>query len=89
MPKIIALIKSFRQDFRNKNLPFIVGQLSEENPKRLQFNKMILKLSNEVKNTGVITTENTSTIDGTHFNSESQRILGRLYAKEMKTLVGN
>lgn len=89
MPKIIALIKAFRKDFNNKNLPFIVGQLSPDKPIRNDFNIMILKLSNSVKNTGVITTENTSTIDGAHFDSESQRILGKRYAKEMIKHVGN
>ncbi len=64
MPKIIALIKSYRNDF----------------------NTMILKLPNKLKNTGVISSEGTATIDHTHFDSASQILLGKRYAKDILKL---
>lgn len=87
MPKIIALIKSYRKDFNKKNSPFIVGQLSSDMPVRNDFNTMILKLPNKLKNTGVISSQGTATIDHTHFDSASQILLGKRYAKDILKLV--
>lgn len=87
MPKITELIAALRADLNNPDLPFVAGQLSLDKPKRKAFNKMILELPNHVKNTAVVTSENTATIDKTHFNSASQRILGKRYAIKMKELL--
>lgn len=87
LPKIKELIETLRKDLNTPNLPFVAGQLSPDKPQRNDFNKMILKLPNEVKNTGVITTEETSTIDSTHFDSASQRLLGKRFAVEMLKLI--
>ncbi|MFY0715265.1 sialate O-acetylesterase [Seonamhaeicola sp. NFXS20] len=89
MSKITELIKALRTDLNQPNLPFVAGQLSEDKPKRKNFNKMILELPSKVKNTGVVTTENTQTIDNTHFDSESQRLLGKRYAEEMLKLLND
>jgi hypothetical protein len=86
MPKIIALIEALRAEFNSPNLPFVVGQLSEDREKRIPFNQMIIQLPSKINNVGVVTTENTSTIDSTHFDSASQRILGERYANEMLKL---
>ena len=87
MKELATLIGSLRSDLGNENLPFVAGQLSEDKVERKQFNVMILELPKTIKNTGVATTENTTTIDGTHFDSESQRILGKRYAVEMQKLI--
>lgn len=87
MPKITALIEALRKDLNAPNLPFVVGQLSPDKPQRNDFNNMILELPNEVKNTGVITAEETSTIDSTHFDSSSQRLLGKRYAEALLKLM--
>lgn len=85
-PKIINLIEAFRTDFNLPNLPVVVGQLSEDRPQRINFNKMIAQLPLHINNVGVATSENTSTFDGTHFNAQSQRLMGERYAKEMQKL---
>lgn len=87
MPKIEALIASLRKDLDSPNLPFVAGQLSVDKPARAHFNKMILELPKKVNNTAVVTTENTITFDGTHFDSASHRILGQRYAEEMIRLI--
>ena len=87
MPKLITLIKAFRNDFNSPNLPFVVGQLSPDKPGRINFNKMLLELPNRISHTGVVTTDSTSTIDKTHFDSASQRLLGKRYAQEMLKLI--
>lgn len=86
MPKIIELIAALRKDLNKPTIPFIAGQLSSDDPERIPFNAMILGLPAKVKNTGVITTENTVTIDKTHFDSASQNILGKRYAQKMLEL---
>jgi len=87
LPKITNLIQAFRIDFNSPNLPVVVGQISEDKPQRTNFNKMILQVPAHIENTGVVTTENTSTIDSTHFDSASQRLLGERYAREMLKLL--
>ena len=86
-PKIIALIKALRYEFEMPNLPVVVGQLSEDKEKRVPFNEMIIQLPSKINNVGVATVENTSTIDSTHFDRTSQRIIGERYAKEMLKLL--
>ena len=87
LEKITEFIQSLRIDLGIPNLPFIAGQLSEDKPERHAFNDMILTLPSLVSHTGIITTENTITKEGTHFNSASQRLLGERYAVEMLKLL--
>lgn len=87
LPLLINLIDNLRTDLNMPDLPFIAGQLSTDKPKRKKFNKMILELPKKVKHTAVIKSDHTSTIDETHFNSASQRLLGERYALEMLKLI--
>lgn len=87
MDKLTIIIENLRKDLGDPNLPFVAGQLSEDKIERKQFNVMILELPQIIKNTGVVKTENTTTFDGTHFDSESQRKLGKRYAEEMQKLL--
>lgn len=83
----MVLIQALRKDLNQPNLPFVAGQLSSDKPQRNNFNKMILELPHQVPFTAVVRSANTSTIDKTHFDSESQRILGKRYALEMIKLI--
>ena len=85
--KIKQLIESLRSDLGKPDLPFVAGQLSEDKPGRKEFNQMISKLSDLVKGTAVVTSEGTTTIDGTHFDSKSTRIMGERYAEKMIRLL--
>jgi hypothetical protein len=87
LDKITVLIENLRKDLGDENLPFVAGQLSADWEERIPFNTIILHLPQKVKNTAVVTTENTKTMEGTHFNSESQRMLGERYAVEMLKLL--
>ncbi len=87
LPKIVDLINSLRNDFNQPDLPFIAGQLSEDKEARRNFNKMILTLPQEIEHVAVVSSENTSTIDKTHFDSASQRLIGKRYAEEMQKLL--
>ena len=87
--QITTLIKALRSEFKQADLPFVVGQLSEDKEARKNFNQMLLTLPEKITNVGVATTENTKTIDNTHFDSASQRELGRRYAAEMLKLLSD
>ncbi|WP_165876127.1 sialate O-acetylesterase [Mariniflexile fucanivorans] len=89
MGQLTDLIEALRTDLNMPNIPFVAGQLSTDKPQRNNFNQMILELPAKVENTGVVTTENTSTIDSTHFDSASQRLLGKRYAEAMIKLLKN
>jgi hypothetical protein len=86
-PKIKELIDSLRVDFNRPDLPFVVGQLSKDKKHRIPFNKMLLDLPGKIENVGVATSENTTTIDSTHFDARSQELLGERYATEMLKLI--
>jgi len=86
-PKIAALIEALREEFQMPDLPVVVGQLSEDKNSRISFNQMITQLPAKIRKVGVVRTDNTSTIDDTHFDSSSQRLLGERYAKEMLKLL--
>lgn len=85
--QITELIESLRKDLELPNLPFVAGQLSEDKPARHDFNVMIMTLPSLVPNTAVASTEGTVTMEGTHFNSASQHLLGERYAVEMIKLL--
>jgi hypothetical protein len=85
--KLTELIRSLRNDLGVSNLPFVAGQLSEDRPERKVFNDMIIDLPSWLSNTGVVSSEGTSTFDGTHFNSASQRLMGERFAAEMLKLI--
>ena len=87
LPKLMAFINALRTDLNSQDLPFVAGQLSKDKPHRRGFNKMILELPKKMKAVSVVTSENTSTIDSTHFDTASQHMLGERYAKEMIKLI--
>lgn len=87
LPKILDMIRSLRSDLNLPELPFIASQLSGDKPHREGFNNMIMELPKNIEHTAVIKTKRTNTIDSTHFDSGSQRLLGERYARKMKKLL--
>ncbi|MCM4167132.1 Carbohydrate acetyl esterase/feruloyl esterase [Arenibacter antarcticus] len=83
--RLEILINAIREEFDDPTIPFIAGQLYE-NEDRHAFNEMILQLPDFIKGTGVVSSKGTNTKDGTHFDSESIVIMGHRYAAEMKKL---
>ncbi|MBA2939006.1 sialate O-acetylesterase [Paenibacillus sp. CGMCC 1.16610] len=65
-------------------MPFIAGQLLPGSKYELFNTTMIGKIPDTIANSAYVSSEGTSSIgDNTHFNSESQRILGKRYAFKM------
>lgn len=83
--RLEILINAIREEFDYQNMPFVAGQLFE-NENRHAFNEMILQLPDFIDYTGVAISEGTNTKDGTHFNSESANLMGNRYADEMKRI---
>ncbi|MCF8378116.1 MAG: sialate O-acetylesterase [Bacteroidales bacterium] len=85
--ELTLLISSLRKDFNNPELPFVVSELSLDKPHKADFNRMISLIPSQIEYTACVRTENLKTIDGTHFDSEGQTILGERFAVEMITLL--
>lgn len=85
--KISQLIQSLRDSLDLPELPFVVGQLSEDKENRKLFNTLIVDLPEHMPFTAVAETYGTATFDSTHFDSPSQVLLGERYADKMKTLL--
>jgi hypothetical protein len=87
MGKLTTLIADLRADFNAPDLPFIAGQVEMDeanypgDPRAI--NDVIIELPNVVSNTAVASSEGLTTIDGTHFDSASQRELGKRYAEAL------
>ena len=80
--RLEVLINAIREEFDDQTIPFIAGQLFE-NEKRKPFNDMLLELPKFIRNSGVATSEGTKAFDGTHYDSKSAILLGRRYADEI------
>lgn len=86
MERLIRLIWSLRKQLGDNDLPFVAGQLSSDREERNMFNEIILTLPSRTKNTDVVSSSGLTTIDSTHFDSRSVRILGERYAVAMNRL---
>ena len=80
--RLEILINAIREEFDDPELPFVAGQLYE-NENRHAFNEMLLQLPDFIRYTGVASSKGTTVFDGTHFDSESAILLGNRYAMEM------
>ena len=81
-----SLINDFRKDLNIADLPFIAGQVHydpERKPNTREINEQIVKLPNELPFTGFVSSENLTTLDNTHFDARSIKILGERYADKM------
>ncbi|EPR69932.1 sialate O-acetylesterase [Cyclobacterium qasimii] len=85
--KIGHLITAIRDSLNLPDLPFVVGQLSEDKEIRKPLNAYLVDLPKEMSNTGVALAYGTTTFDSTHFDSPSQILIGERYATEMKNLL--
>lgn len=82
-----ALVAQWREDLESPELPFVFGQVGQWNPDYAAFNAMIVKQPAEIPHTACVTTEGLTAFDSAHFDSKSQRELGKRYAKAMLRLV--
>jgi len=89
----LARLKSLVQDLRNDlgipDLPFVAGQLfydAETKPETKEINEQIAKLPGIVPHSAYVSSDDLTTVDNTHFDSKSMKVLGKRYAEEMLKL---
>lgn len=93
--KLKQLVKSFREDLNNPELPVVVGQISQWNwTKRKEgtapFNKMIRKVSSFIPHTDWVSTKDLDCYkDETdpHFGTKGQLLLGECYAEKVLRMI--
>jgi len=88
--RLTQLVKIFREAAGNENLPILIGELGgySSNKYWTVVNEQIHLYSSTDSNTAVIgTTDLKDKGDSLHFNSDSQRLLGRRFAKAYLKLV--
>lgn len=78
-----SLVAQWREDLEQPQLPFVFGQVGQWKPEYEAFNEMIVKQPAAIPGTACVTTEGLTNFDNAHFDSKSQRELGKRYAKAM------
>lgn len=86
--KLEQLIASFRRDFGDEKLPFVVAKLGDfyvaRNPDAESINRILANISDKVENTACVDVSGLNHKgDVLHFDTESSRELGRRYAEKM------
>lgn len=84
--RLEELVNGIREEFDNQSLPFIVGQFVESE-KRSAINELMTKVPSFIPYSAVVSNKETSSFDGTHYDSKSAILLGNRYAEEMLTLL--
>lgn len=75
------LVKDYRTDLNKKDLPIIVGQLGLWNDDYSQIRNEIEKLPKLINRVWLVPSNHLTNFDGHHFDSKSQRIFGKRYAR--------
>ena len=83
MDKLKQLVSDLRTDLGDPTLPFIAGQINPSNDNKAEFNKVITTISDHIPYSSYAKADDLTTIDGTHFDSASQKMLGQRYATEI------
>ena len=82
LAKLQTLVANLRADLNNPNLPFIAGQIAKDGA----INEQIAKLPETTHGTAFVSSAGLTTTDGTHFDTNSQILLGERYAEAMVKL---
>jgi len=90
LDKLELLIGRLREVARDKNLPFVAGELGRYRDKYKFINDKLQLLPERVKNTAVASSEGLNHKgDGTHFDAASATELGKRFATQMLELQEN
>jgi len=83
MDKLKQLVSDLRADLGDETIPFIAGQINPSNDNKAAFNEVITTIADHIPYSSYAKADDLTTLDGTHFDSASQRILGQRYATEI------
>lgn len=79
LEKLQTLISNLRSDFNDPSLPFIAGQIAKDGA----INAQIAKFPETTHAAAFVSSEGLTTFDGTHFDTQSQILLGERFADAM------
>ena len=85
--RLKELVNRLRADLGVEKLPFVFGQIGQWKPEYAAFNEMIVQQPAKIPHTAVVKTDGLKNFDSAHFDSASQRELGKRYAAEMLKLL--
>ncbi|NNE93404.1 MAG: sialate O-acetylesterase [Verrucomicrobiales bacterium] len=85
--KLTELIENLRSDLEQPEVPFVYSQLGQWRPEYGDFNKLIVTLPEKIPHTACVTTEDLTAMDKAHFDTKSQRELGRRYFSTLQPLL--
>lgn len=83
-----TLVGNFRADFGSPELPFVCSQIGQWNPNGEEFNQVIVNQATVIPHTACVKTDGLKGFDRWHFDSASQRELGKRFAEKMIGLLG-
>lgn len=82
-----TLIEDYREALGIPDLPLVMGEIwRKPNGSTDAFLKRIQEVPKKIPHSGLVSAEGTSTIDGTHFDAASQKLLGERYARKLQEL---
>lgn len=88
MASLMQFVSDLRTDLGDQTIPFIAGQLMPSSDNRIHFNEMITTISQNIPYSSYVSADGLTAFDvTTHFDTASQRILGRRYAAEILRMV--
>ncbi|MFK7819715.1 MAG: sialate O-acetylesterase, partial [Planctomycetaceae bacterium] len=89
-PRLLArLAKNLRTDFRQPKLPFVYGQIGRWRDSAFAFNRMIAEQPTLIPNTACVSAIGLTAFDKAHFDSPSQRELGKRYARAIARVLAS
>lgn len=83
LERLTELVARLRHDLKNKDLPFVAGEIYG----KAGVNDQMQQLVETVPNTGLARADGLSVFDKVHFDRKSQLTLGQRYATEMLKLL--
>ena len=83
-----TLVADLRSDLGIPDLPFIAGEIGRWNPDYSHIVEKIALIPDSIPYAGLVSSEGLTNIDEFHFDTRSQRELGKRYAKKYLELSG-
>lgn len=77
-----TLVEDYRKDLNAPQLPFIAGEIGRWNPRMAHISKKIAMIPDSIPYTYLVSSQRLKHIDEFHFDSKSQRKLGKRFAKK-------
>ena len=96
--QLTSIIENYRKDLNLPYLPFVFGQLAypdQTNAKKRKlsaierFNTGLMKLAKSIPQTACVSSRELTTMDGIHFDTRSQRVLGKRYFNKLIKILKN